>query len=175
MGRPSKLTPQDEAEIKKRLLNGDKPADIAKDYNVSRPLIIGRFADSVRNVKDTANQILAVEDKFHNLPVSDKLTVISLTDRLRNISNNLAGTAENGSLTAYILSGVASRQAAKIDKDDPMESQEILQAISALTKISNDASAVGLNLLNANKDKQIDPVVQKRKIITIRKAEETCR
>jgi hypothetical protein len=33
-----------------------------------------------------------------------------------------------------------------------MESQEQLQAISALTKIANDASSLGLNLLNINKE-----------------------
>ena len=52
-----------------------------------------------------------------------------------------------------------------------MESQETLQAISALTKMSNDASALGMQLLNANKasidkDQGAEPVrVITRRII----------
>ena len=170
MGRPSKLTPQDEAEIKTRLLNGEKPIDLAKEFKISRSTFSERFSETVRNLKSVINQVVATQDVFSALPLSEQLTVISFTDRLRNISNNLAGAAEHGSLTSYILSGVASRQAAKVNQDEPMESQEILQAISALTKISNEAAVIGTNLINANKDKVAEPVKTTRKTINFTRA-----
>jgi len=65
---------------------------------------------------------------------------------------HLAGAAKFGSATAHRLAGIAHAQVAKIDDADPMESQVVLQGISALTKIANDASQIGVNLLNANKE-----------------------
>ena len=76
---------------------------------------------------------------------------ISLAEKLRNISNSLAHAAENGAATAHRLSAIANLQVQKIDEEEPMNSQEQLQAISALTKIANDAASLGLGLVNANK------------------------
>lgn len=38
-GRPAKLTGEQRVEVKRRLLCGDRPTDIARDYKVSRALI----------------------------------------------------------------------------------------------------------------------------------------
>lgn len=174
MGRKSKLTAQNETDIKNRLLSGERPADLAREFKISRSTFSEKFSETVKKMKAAISQLIITQETFARLPITEQLSVISFTDRLRNITNNLTGAAENGSLTAYLLSGVASAQAAKVNSEDPMESQEILQAISALTKISNDASVTGMNLLNMNKDIMVaqNTPTPKPRAIRIIKAEE---
>jgi N-acyl-D-aspartate/D-glutamate deacylase len=59
---------------------------------------------------------------------------------------SLAEAAELGAQTSAILSAIAREQAEKIDKNEPMEDPEKLQAISALMKMANDAAALGMSL-----------------------------
>lgn len=60
------------------------------------------------------------------------------------LSSNLAGSASYGAAIAQRLAELAHSQLCKINIDAPMESQEELQAISALIKMSNDAQKIGL-------------------------------
>lgn len=174
MGRPSKLNDRQWEEIGKRLRAGEKEPDLAKEFKVSTRLIYSRFSSLNAKIKTVANQIVRVEENLKALPISSQIAVISLADELRSISINLAGAAKNGSVTAFKLSGIAGKQVDKINPDDPMESQETLQAISALTKMSNDAAQLGMNLINVNKDmvaaSNVPPT--KNKAIRIIKAEE---
>ena len=52
---------------------------------------------------------------------------------------------------------MAKHQAAKVDEHDPLKSQDELQAIAALTKLSNEAAQTGVNLLRASKDDAMKP------------------
>jgi hypothetical protein len=76
---------------------------------------------------------------------------MSVLNELRAISNNLATAARFGSKTAMDLSIIANEQVSKINADDPMDSAEVLQGISALTKIANESASIGINLINSNK------------------------
>ena len=174
MGRPSKLSEKQWEEIRKRLIAGEKASALAKEFKVSRANLSERFSESVRNVKNVAGQIVATEQALQVLSVPEQITALSLADELRAISTNLAGAAKNGSMTAFRLSGIAAKQVEKVDPEDPMESQETLQAISALTKMSNDAARLGMNLINANKDVAAASLIPpaKNKTIRIVKAEE---
>ena len=112
-----------------------------------RDVVVARAAE----IKEVANQIIATEERFNALSLSGRLEAIELADELRAISRNLAGSARHSSMTSFRLSAIAGKQVDKINVDDPMESQEVLQCISALTKMSNDAASLPLSLLNLNK------------------------
>jgi hypothetical protein len=157
VARPSKLSESKWDEIGRKLHGGAKVADICREYKVSKSSVYGRFSEKVQKEKDVAQQILAAEQEFKALPISGQITVISILDELRAISSNLAGAAKNGSITAFRLSGIAARQVDKINEEDPMESQETLQAVSALTKMSNEAASLGISLIGINKEKMADP------------------
>ena len=133
-------------------MKGESAADLAKEFKVGRTTIIGRFNDKNARIKDVANQVLAAEKAVQALPVSDQVHVFSLADELRAISTNLAGAAKHGSITSFRMAAIARKQSEKVNTSDPMETQEALQAISALTKISNEAASLGMNLINANKE-----------------------
>ena len=80
---------------------------------------------------------------------------MNLADDLKSISLHLAGAARFGSATAHRLAGIANAQVAEIDDADPLcpASVETLKGVSALTRLANDAGALGMNLLAANKDR----------------------
>jgi len=154
MARPSKLTEKQWDEIKRRIANGEKAADLSREYGVSKAAISTRVSKRIETVKSVANQIVSAEIALHALPVSEQLLTLSLVDELKAISMHLAGAGKFGAATAHRLSGIAHAKAQEIDDAAPLdgESLESLKGISALTKMANEASQIGVNLLSANKE-----------------------
>jgi len=154
MGRQSKLTEAQWEAIGKRLLKGESASALAREFGVSKSTISGRFSERVQNVKDAANQIVAAERALSKLNISEQIAARSLADDLKAISEHLAGAARFGAATAHRLSGIAHNKAAEIDDQAPLdgESTEALKGIAILTKMANEASEIGVNLLKANKD-----------------------
>lgn len=67
---------------------------------------------------------------------------------------HLAGAGKFGAATAHRLSGIAHGKVSQIDDASPLneESLESLKGIAVLTKMANDSSQIGINLLAANKE-----------------------
>jgi hypothetical protein len=151
MGRPSKLSPDQWREIDNRLSAGERATDLAKEFQISACRISERIAKVSKPVHVAAAKLADAHNSLASLPIAQQYQALNLAEKLRNISTSLAHAAENGAATAHRLSAIANLQAQKIDEASPMESQESLQAISALTKIANDAASLGLGLVNANK------------------------
>ena len=151
MGRPSKLSPDQWREVERRLNAGESAAVLSREFGVSQPVISNRFSKVSKEVRKTAEAIAESQNMLAVLPVAQQYQAISLAEKLRNISSNLASAAEYGAATAHRLQAIAHAQAQNIDDADPMNSQEQLQAISALTKISNDSAKLGTDLISANK------------------------
>lgn len=151
MGRPSKLTDEQWRDIDARLLKGEHGRSLAREFNVSEAAIRKRFG-AHKQIKAVANQLVTAEMALESLPLGARVSARTLADDLKDISRHLAGAAKFGAATAHRLSGIANAQVDKIDDANPMESQETMQAISALTKMANDASSIGVNLINANKE-----------------------
>jgi hypothetical protein len=154
MARPSKLTDKQWSEIERRLLAGEKPASLAKEYKIDRAAITRKFSQQTKTVKAVANQMLAAEDALRALPVAQQLNAINLADQLRAISGHLAGAANFGAATAHRLAGIANGRVAQIDDAVPLDDAGIveLKGIAVLTRMANEASEIGVNLLRANKE-----------------------
>lgn len=152
MGRKSALTEKQWAEIQKRLLDGEAGRVLAREFNISEAAIRKRLGAQCAQIKTVANQVVAADAAFKSLPIGAQNFAASLIDELKAISTHLAGAARYGAATSHRLAGIANTQVEKIDSVNPMESQEVLQGISALTKMSNEASVIGIGLLAANKD-----------------------
>ncbi len=154
MGRPSKLTDAQWEVIKSRVAKGEKPADLAREYKVSKAAVSNRVSKRIETIKTVANQMVSAEQALRSLPVSEQLITISLADDLRAISTHLAGAAKYGAATAHRLSGIANAEVQKIDDAAPLSAQSVesLKGVSALTRLANEASVIGRDLLAANKD-----------------------
>jgi Helix-turn-helix domain of resolvase len=152
MARPSKLNDDQWLDIKKRLLGGEKAADLAREFGISKTAISTRVSKRVEAVKSIANQALAMESALVAMPVSEQILAVNLIGDLRSISTHLAGAGKFGAATAHRLAGIVNDQVSKVDDAEPLKSVSTLHGIAALTKLANEASQIGLNLLNANKD-----------------------
>lgn len=152
MARSSKLTDKQWEQIRVRLLAGEKGRALAREFGVSEAAIRKRFGAQTKDIKKVAHQLAKAEQDFLSLPIGSQISARTLADELRAVSTHLAGAAKYGAMTSHRLAGIAHMQVDKLDDNSPMESQEILQGISVLTKMANDASVIGSNLLSANKE-----------------------
>lgn len=153
MGRKSKLSEKEWDEIQKRLINGEPIRAIAREYDITESSIRAKKSARVKMIKTAANQIVAAECAIKSLPDFDARNAAQeYAARLNAISSNIMAAAYSGSVTSANLSAIASQQSERVDKDNPMGSEEELQAISALTKIGNEASMIAMAIIKANQD-----------------------
>lgn len=158
MGRPSKLTPAQWAEVEHRLLTGETARSLGREFGVSEAAIRKRFGanQSVSaqssQVRTAAEKIAEANRALEALPPAQRGVAIDLAEKLRSISESLASAAELGARTAHRLQALANSEVAKVDDAEPMTSLENLKGVSALTKLANDSASIALNLLAANKD-----------------------
>lgn len=161
MGRPSKLTENEWIEALKRIEAGESIRSVAASYGVSPTAIQKRVsAQSAQQeeIKALANQLVTAENKIKDLPITLQVSVHSLANDLRAISMHLAGAGRFGAATAHRLSGIANAKVLEIDDAAPLsaESMEALRGVAVLTKMANESSEIGVNLLKANKEMLTD-------------------
>lgn len=154
MGRKSSLTEKQWEAIEKRALNGDPVRALAREFEISEAAIRKRIGARTKTIKDVANQLVVAERAFESLPLGAQISARTLADRLKAISNHLAGAAEYGSSTAHRLAALANAQMDRIDESKPFDkdSVEAIKGIAVLTETANRAAEIPLNLLKANKE-----------------------
>lgn len=144
---------------------------LSKEYGVPESSIRTR-AKSAQSaqINTVAHQIVSVSENLRELNNYAQTLTLRLSARLCNISNDLAEMGELGTGTGKTLFAIAASQKLKINVDDPMESQDVLQAIGALTELGNKSAIIGREMLNNNKaivDKMITPEAEKSKPKTL--------
>lgn len=173
MGRKSALTPDQWVEIERRiLLDGESAYSLAIEFGVNESSIRRKIKPSnadkaefgektVPELRSIAVRKIAadaesrdVADAIAILPYAKQQIVMTLAQRLTNISEHLGGAAEYGAATAHRLAGIANGRVAQIDDATPLDEDGIveLKAIAVLTRMANDAAEIPLNLLKANKE-----------------------
>lgn len=149
-GRPPKLSPAQQDEVRRRLAEGEGVRALAREFKVS-PTTIGALSGHTGHVRKVAEQVAAAHVALAALPVAQQHMALSLADKLRSISDNLAAAAMHGAATAHRLNALANAEVAKVDDADPLANVEALRGVGVLTKLANDSASVALNLLAANK------------------------
>jgi Helix-turn-helix domain of resolvase len=154
MARPSKLSPEQWAEVERRLSAGEKASDLAREFGISNASISVRVSKVSKTISETAHKLAEAQTALAALPVPQQYAAVSLAEKLRAISVSLANAAELGAKTAHRLHALANSEVEKVDDADPLrpESMEALKGVSVLTKLANDSSAIAINLLNANRE-----------------------
>lgn len=150
MGRPSKLTDKQWGEIGRRLAKGESMRALAKEFKVGVARISERFSERVPELRELAGTMATVETAFEKLPVSEQVTVRSLTDQYKGIQADYTETAANGAKTAAHLSRLALAKASRLTEDADMED---LRGVAALSATANKALQPASNQIAANKGK----------------------
>lgn len=167
MARPSKLSPEQWLEVERRLAAGEGVRDLAKEYGISPASVSKRsVSKQTKQVQVVAKQLAEAQTALAELPVHQQYVAVSLAEKLRNISDNLAAAASYGAQTAHRLSALANSEVAKVDDAEPLASVENLKGVAALTKLANESATIALNLLSANKDriKEVDDMERTKAI-----------
>lgn len=151
MGRKSKLTPEQWAELERRHIEGESLRSLSRAFAISVASIRERTSKA-EQIKAVAHQIVETERAVSALPISAQITAHNLAAKLRAISDNLASAAHYGAATAHRLNALANTEVAKIDDADPLKSGESLKGVMVLTRLANDSASIALNLLAANKE-----------------------
>lgn len=152
MGRKSKLTEAQWAEIESRLLSGESRRALGREFGIAETSIRQKFAGSVEKVKEVADKIVQATRAVQALPPLARVNAQNLARKLIDISENLASAALHGSATAHRLNALANSEVGKVDDADPMASLENLRNVGVLTKLANESASIGINLLAANKE-----------------------
>ena len=154
MGRKSSLSDADWAKVGKRLLAGETARSLAREFKTSEASVRRKFPAQRKDVKDVANQLVAADAALKALPIASQIDAITLASELSAVSMHLAGAAKYGASTAHRLSGIANAKVMEIDDAAPLTDASLLslKGVAVLTKVANEASQIGVNLLAANKD-----------------------
>lgn len=169
MGRKSALTPEQWVDIERRhLINGESINALAIEFGVNESSIRRKIKPNktelpneakplqvlAREKVDADKAVMRIAEQIAELPVARQQIVSDLAQKLTNISVHLGSAAEYGAATAHRLAGIAHMKAAEIDDAKPLDEGSVaaLKGIAVLTRMANDASEIGVNLLRANKD-----------------------
>lgn len=144
-------------KIEARYLGGETGRALAAEYGVTETAVRLRFKDARAAAKAVAVRVVEAERELRKLPETSQNFANALIDQLRAVSVNLSDAATTASATSARLAAIAHRQLDRLTSDDPMEDQEVLQGISALSKMSNEAATVPMALLNANRSRMAEP------------------
>jgi hypothetical protein len=150
MSRPPALSPLQQADVRRRLAEGEGVRALAREFGVG-VATIKRLSEQSEHVRNVAEQVAAAQTALAALPVAQQHQALSLADKLRSISDNLAAAAMHGAATAHRLNALANAEVAKVDDADPLKSLEALRGVGVLSKLANESASVALNLLAANK------------------------
>lgn len=166
MGRPSKLTDRQKAEIGRRLAQGESGRKLAREFKCSEATIRANVSAQVATIQDVAGRLADAERDLERLPISAQVSARTLADHLKGISSNLAEAALMGSDTARALAIRANKKLKDLDGDDPEKVGAALKSIGALHVIGNEASKTAMGLVNANKGKGGDAASTLEDLVT---------
>ena len=152
MGRPSKLSDREWAEIGRRLANNESQSKLAKEFKVSRASIIARFSDRVSDIRDAGMALAGAELLVERLPVADRVSARAFADQVKGIQNDYAETTALGIKAAKIIQCKVLAQAQALP-DIP--SPEDLKPIMAGSATTNSLSSMATSMLSS-KSRVID-------------------
>ncbi len=155
MGRKSKLTEAQWAQLGERLHGGEAATNLAKEYGVSNAAISKRFSIQKEKVKEAGENLARAQMAVAALPPPARRAATLLADKLMAISEKMASGAEIAASTFVGIKSMANAQFLKIDPVDPLSDAKSILAfktLAALTELGNKVAVTPMNLLAANRE-----------------------
>lgn len=157
-GRPRAISDDTRSEILQRIANGDKPADLQREYGIAGPTFRRTFSSETSKIKTQAVALATVELEIERMPFSAQTSIRLLADNLKITSNNLAAIAAVGSKNALTLRQKAAKQVEQLGDDFRLDGvdREGLKTIMALSQASNEELKPALDLVKTFKPETKD-------------------
>ncbi|MBU6257277.1 MAG: helix-turn-helix domain-containing protein [Burkholderiales bacterium] len=83
MGRPSKLSPRAWQALTARLLAGERAADLAREFGVSKATVSERLSAQVQAVRSVAQRLFDAEQALCALSPAEQATALRLAQEAR--------------------------------------------------------------------------------------------
>ncbi len=155
MGRPSKLTEKQWNEVKRRLLAGEKAADLAREFKVSKAAVSNRVSKRIDAVKDVANQLVIANRALDDLDDAEQSLARELASDLQAASMHMSKAAKYGAASAHRLAALANNQLDKVDDVDPLQSADVLKTHSVLMRLANESIVIPSAVMNAAANRDV--------------------
>lgn len=146
MGRPSKLTPDQWAEIQQRSAAGESSRALAKEFGVDESTVRAKVSPHTPRVREVAAQLARAQTALAQLPVNQQYTAVSLAEKLRSISRDLATAAAHGADTARRLKERANQEAVKILAKEDVDVGR-MSMVAGLEKLANESALLARGLV----------------------------
>jgi hypothetical protein len=146
VGRPSKLSPDQWAEIAQRSAAGESSRALAKEFGVDESTVRAKVSPQTPRVREIAAKLAAAQEELATLPIPQQHVALSLAEKLRGISRDLAGAAAYGADTARRLKERANAEATKI-LAEPQIDVNRMSVVAGLTKLANESASIAQGLL----------------------------
>ena len=159
----AKLTQSQWNKLKKRLDKGEEATTLAKEFGVTRQAIYKKFGSQKAEIKTVANQIIKASESLNESLHQFTPQVVSagwdMAADLVSISRQYLAGTKYSAMTFHRMAAIANMQAALIDDSNPgsPESLVIKQVSDAYQDSANKASAPVVRLMDATKDKTLNP------------------
>jgi hypothetical protein len=137
MGRKSKLTDQQWLDIERRLNNGEKQSDLAKEFGVDRSLINKRFSQQVEKIETLAKQVLTTECEIKQLNLFQQSLLVEKVNHLRMRDSFLEQGAHHSAFVFNKLSLAARHKAEKLNLDAEVIDEDEISSLMKLGMTAN--------------------------------------
>ena len=157
MGRRSKLTDFQAAEIQRRMAAGEPTRALAREFGVGEATLRRNFSAHTAKIQTVANKLASAEVEMAELPISAQMSVRSLADHLKAITSNVARAARAGSDTAAQLAELARTRAGQVmlqePKDGHLVDRGVMDDITDLSIAANRALGPAMRLVCIGQEK----------------------
>jgi hypothetical protein len=153
MARPSKLSPEQWAEIERRLAASESASALAREFGVHASQITRRVTQVSQQVREVAEKVAIAQTALAELPVARQYSALSLADEIRGLQNDVLAATRLGAKSSLRLHAMANTELQKVDDAEPLKSQDALKGVAVLTKMANESMAPALAVLQASKDR----------------------
>ena len=146
---PRKIDDKTQADILRRIAEGEPLRSIAKDTGIPESTIRTRFSRVSAQVKSVANQIVEAEREFSALPIPAQSVASDIAARIRYLQDVTTSVAAKGAMVASIMMNEAERRGREIG---PSSEVDELAAVSGCVRTATEAVKPALTLLAMHKD-----------------------
>jgi len=146
---PRKIDDKTQADILRRIAEGEPLRSIAKDTGIPESTIRTRFSRVSAQVKSVANQMVEAEREFSALPIPAQSVASEMAARIRYLSDVTTAVATRGAAVAEIMMAEAERRGRNID---PTSDVDELAAVSGCVRTATEAVKPALTLLAMHKE-----------------------
>lgn len=151
MARQTVLTEVQKARILVLAAQGLTPYAIGKEMELPATTV-SRHVSAAAKIKKAATDIVRIEKEVSTYSIPEQSATMDILAGLRAISNNLTRAAVIGSENSARLHTIAKMRLDTATIDPENVDLEAARDVVGFTRAANDASALGVQLLNANKE-----------------------